>query len=189
MASNTATVETLTAEVRVLMVGSRQVTMSVYNQLDTAEYEDAELFGRVSPKDARPGYIYFAGKNRESGSLIRGHIPADKTAVQKENPDLWAAIRNYRSEAQHLSAFVKRHHEGLSYRCPEEDHSRCKIGICDFGGMNWDTRQIGAVEADIQRLRDQAAELQGIGDQEIAESLALAATVAALPLIVLAGLR
>jgi hypothetical protein len=33
-ASKTATVETLTAEVRVLMVGSRQVTMSVYGQLD-----------------------------------------------------------------------------------------------------------------------------------------------------------
>jgi hypothetical protein len=55
-ASKTATVETLTAEVRVLMVGSRQVTLSVYGQLDTAEYEDAELFGRVSPKAAEHGY-------------------------------------------------------------------------------------------------------------------------------------
>ena len=35
--TTTATVETLTAEVRVLMVGSRQVTLSVYNQLDMPE--------------------------------------------------------------------------------------------------------------------------------------------------------
>ena len=33
MASATATVETLTAEVRVLMVGKRQVTMSVFSML------------------------------------------------------------------------------------------------------------------------------------------------------------
>lgn len=48
----TATVETLTAEVRVLMVGSRQVTLSVFKQLDEVELEsdDGDHFqpwGRV----------------------------------------------------------------------------------------------------------------------------------------------
>jgi hypothetical protein len=51
--STTATVETLTAEVRVLMVGSRQVTLSVYGQLDEVGPEDIEPFGRVNPRDAR----------------------------------------------------------------------------------------------------------------------------------------
>jgi hypothetical protein len=50
--SATATVETLTGEVRVLMVGSRQVTLSVARQLDSFEYEDDESlnftpFGRI----------------------------------------------------------------------------------------------------------------------------------------------
>ncbi len=42
-----ATVEVLTAEVRVLMVGSRQVTMSVFGQLDRVDPRDVEPFGRV----------------------------------------------------------------------------------------------------------------------------------------------
>ena len=52
MSTDTATVETLTAEVRVLMVGNRQITLSVAKQLDRMDpYEyptDAfEPFGRV----------------------------------------------------------------------------------------------------------------------------------------------
>jgi hypothetical protein len=43
----TATVEVLTAEVRVLMVGSRQVTLSVARQLDWVERSELEPFGRV----------------------------------------------------------------------------------------------------------------------------------------------
>ena len=42
-----ATVETLTAEVRVLMVGSRQITLSVARQLDWIPLEDLTVFGRV----------------------------------------------------------------------------------------------------------------------------------------------
>ena len=42
-----AVVKVLTAEVRTLMVGSRQVTLSVYGQLDHAPPEYIEPFGRV----------------------------------------------------------------------------------------------------------------------------------------------
>lgn len=50
----TATVETLTAEVRVLMVGNRQVTLSVYKQLDEYLSEPGWVnFGRV-----RSGTLY-----------------------------------------------------------------------------------------------------------------------------------
>ena len=45
--SQTATVEVLTAEVRVLMVGSRQVTLSVARQLDEAEPDWILPFGRI----------------------------------------------------------------------------------------------------------------------------------------------
>ena len=56
MSTNTATVETLTAEVRVLMVGSRQITLSVarqldsYNIFDTYDHFDLDQFvpfGRI----------------------------------------------------------------------------------------------------------------------------------------------
>jgi hypothetical protein len=188
-ASKTATVETLTAEVRVLMVGSRQVTLSVYGQLDWAEYEDMEAFGRVNPRGAEYGYIYFVGRHRENGSLVRGSIPASKSAIQGENRDLWRAIGDCGSKGERLSEFIKQHHDGRSYRCSKEDHSQCEISVYDSAGGKWKRRQIDEVQTDVQRLRDQAAELQRIGDQEIAEALALAATAAALPLIVLAGLR
>ncbi len=48
MTTTAARVDLLTAEVRVLVVGSRQVTMSVFEQLDSVEPEAIEAFGRVS---------------------------------------------------------------------------------------------------------------------------------------------
>ena len=46
--SSTATVETLTAEVRVLMVGNRQITLSVAKQLDEVPIAEIEVFGASS---------------------------------------------------------------------------------------------------------------------------------------------
>ena len=46
--TQTATVETLTAEVRVLMVGSRQITPSVVKQLDRVNYERVALYTEAS---------------------------------------------------------------------------------------------------------------------------------------------
>jgi hypothetical protein len=63
--STTATVETLTAEVRVLMVGSRQVTLSVYNQLDEVPYADIEPYGRVRPRDAERGRVCVVGRDKQ----------------------------------------------------------------------------------------------------------------------------
>lgn len=80
MAGKTATVETLTAEVRVLVVGSRQVTMSVYNQLDHADFDQVEPFGRITPRDTRDG-IYVIGKHRDRGDLVRSWLPATPAAL------------------------------------------------------------------------------------------------------------
>ena len=49
--TETATVAVLTAEVRVLQVGRRQITMSVFRQLDRIDPEDIEPFGGVSDGD------------------------------------------------------------------------------------------------------------------------------------------
>ncbi len=50
MTTTTARVEVLTAEVRTLQVGARQVTLSVYNQLDRVALHTMTPFGRVSVK-------------------------------------------------------------------------------------------------------------------------------------------
>jgi hypothetical protein len=69
-----ATVEVLTAEVRVLMVGSRQVTLSVAKQLDQVDPDDIEPFGRIRTGARLPfaatGMIEVIGK-ADDGSLVR----------------------------------------------------------------------------------------------------------------------
>ena len=45
--SESASVEVLSAEVRVLQVGNGQITLSMYRQLDEATFERFEPFGRV----------------------------------------------------------------------------------------------------------------------------------------------
>lgn len=79
MSSNTATVETLTAEVRVLMVGSRQVTLSVYRQLDHVPgLKQMEAFGRVRGlKPVKDEYgngiieVEVVGRSLKTGELCR----------------------------------------------------------------------------------------------------------------------
>ena len=85
MASVTATVETLTAEVRVLMVGRRQVTMSVFRQLDTVDWKERktlELFGRVrgTRKDEKR-LLYVVGRVKDTGVLVRSNIHLDSNAA------------------------------------------------------------------------------------------------------------
>ena len=63
----TATVELLTAEVRVLQVGSRQVTLSVARQLDLVPLDALEPFGRVRTRDYDYAVI---GKHVLTGALV-----------------------------------------------------------------------------------------------------------------------
>lgn len=74
MPNETATVETLTAEVRVLMVGSRQITLSVARQLDEVAYWDITPFGRISlnikPEWGEKERIDVIGRDGH-GSLVR----------------------------------------------------------------------------------------------------------------------
>lgn len=76
----TATVEVLTAEVRVLMVGNRQVTLSVYRQLDIVSTGEIEPFGRVrdvkwyDDQDAEAEYIQVIGKQKPCGMSSDGEL-------------------------------------------------------------------------------------------------------------------
>lgn len=70
--TTTATVETLTAEVRVLTVGNRQVTVSVARQLDWFEVDDDEAqgftpFGRVRTGD-KSGERFEPCRQRDRGA-------------------------------------------------------------------------------------------------------------------------
>lgn len=76
---STATVQTLTAEVRVLQVGSRQVTLSVFRQLDSVPYDDLEPFGRVRD-GGRPHSIEVVGRHNGTGALVRSAVV---------DPELW----------------------------------------------------------------------------------------------------
>jgi hypothetical protein len=71
----TAHVETLTAEVRTLVVGSRQVTLSVLQQLDTVHPVAIDAMGRVRPRDASSDTVQVVGANRRTGELIRSWLP------------------------------------------------------------------------------------------------------------------
>lgn len=89
-ATKSAAAETLTAEVRVLMVGSRQVTMSVYSQLDYIDPEEIEPFGRVNPRDAEWWRTYVIGRNKKTGSLVRSSTLSEKGISRlKKGRSIW----------------------------------------------------------------------------------------------------
>jgi hypothetical protein len=71
--TETATVETLTAEVRVLMVGNRQITLSVFRQLDRVPLAEIQPFGRVNDGEARDG-TWVVGRSAVTGELVRTHV-------------------------------------------------------------------------------------------------------------------
>ena len=72
--TTTATVEVLTAEVRVLMVGSRQITRSVYRQLDIVPYDQVEAMGRVNERVAYADEGWIVGRDTLTGELVRAEL-------------------------------------------------------------------------------------------------------------------
>jgi hypothetical protein len=67
-----ARVQLLTAEVRTLVLGARQVALSVYAQLDECPPELIEPFGRVRPREAGRWHTYVIG--RVYGELVRSSV-------------------------------------------------------------------------------------------------------------------
>lgn len=72
--THTATVETMTAEVHVLKVGSRQVTLSVAKQLDLALVNDMKPMGRIRTVWDASFLIELIGRHSETGALVRAFV-------------------------------------------------------------------------------------------------------------------
>jgi hypothetical protein len=71
--SESASVEVLSADVRVIQVGNGQVTLSMYRQLDQAAFERFQPFGRVRDNERNPkkGMLQLVGRDTETGTLVR----------------------------------------------------------------------------------------------------------------------
>jgi HAMP domain-containing protein len=124
----TATVEVLTAEVRVLMVGSRQVTLSVSRQLDKIPWDQCEPFGRI--RDIRDNgdpdeKFTIIGKDQENGQLCRASI-------------YWM---DYRMERTKLAA-LKNHPAGY-------------VGFRYYNGESYSADEVEELEKEVQYLREE----------------------------------
>ena len=177
----TATVTALTAEVRVLMVGSRQITLSVARQLDYAAFGDMEPMGRCR---IAPEVTHLIGRHLVTGALVVCQMPWEVSFPPRLPRPLARAI----TLCKRLS------HQGVgrgvySFESPvgavgfaEDDRVRCAYdhwyqGQCD-PLMSASPETWGQVEALVRRHEQgQAAYNARI---EAAQEL---------PLIVLAGLR
>ncbi|MCX2712050.1 hypothetical protein [Mycolicibacterium sp. J2] len=91
-ASNTATVETLTAEVRTLVVGSRQVTLSVAKQLDYVPLDQLTVFGRIKLGPKEPENLVIGASSDGTLSLSNYSLFAKQPDwhVHLQIPDDWA---------------------------------------------------------------------------------------------------
>ena len=162
MPRTTATVEALTAQVRVLMVGSRQITLSVYWQLDDVDSDKVDVFGRVAPSQAEEGWTYAVGRHKESGDLVRCRVITSRQMMEKILYDEDAAIK-------------ARKEQGESYRRLAAYKNK------DVIPTDWTGMAIAAEEEVAQRTAARAVlEVKMETDAVVFENL---------PLIVLAGLR
>lgn len=177
MGTSTATIETLTAEVRVLMVGSRQVTLSVYRQLDHCLPDQVQPFGRVSDKHDESNSehgcprVFIVGCDITTGALVRskyfvGFRPErNKKLVQRRDTE------NRRSYGDDPRQSVKPFAEERRNEDRRQKHSRRALPA---GGV-W----MWAESTDEYEERLSAWQEAGSRYKEWTD----------LPLIVLAGLR
>ena len=89
MTTTAARVEVLTAEVRVLMVGSRQVTLSVFRQLDRVDSALIEPFGRVRDNPADPGSDRVVVVGRSARPADHGALARSSLSANYEHQQAW----------------------------------------------------------------------------------------------------
>lgn len=195
MAGTTASVEVLTAEVRTLMVGSRQVTLSVYRQLDEVPDQECEPFGRVRDAKDEPGgqAIHVVGRSKETGALVRSYRPQPwPNFAPVDAPE---AMGN--RWCHHYDAHV----DG-SQKCyfTNKSHGRPVACIATEGdtGVFWHVKRndhvyhSGAAGYWTFASDELAARAEQLAKEELADRRIIAqqhAEWSTLPLIVLAGLR
>lgn len=79
----TAHVEMLTASVKTLMVGSRQITLSIAKQLDVVPFEEVDVWGRIKIRDVNG--VDLIGIHRRTGNLVR----CFRRYVLSDDPENW----------------------------------------------------------------------------------------------------
>lgn len=171
-----AIVTTLAAEVRVLMVGSRQVTLSVARQLDRVELSQIQPFGRVRLSDGE----MVIGRSCRDGSLVLASFDLIQGVPYVDdddlNPDVGSKLTVCAAAASRdeyisvkLGDRLIRLNEDAVERCTE--HQR-------FGSERCKGWTAAGHEAHIQAVID-------VWDAQVA----MHRRASELPLIVLAGLR
>lgn len=88
----TATVQTLAAEVRVLVVGKRQITTGIARQLDVVKPDELEPLGRVEARaiGGSPAYcVYVVGRSLATGALVRARA---HTGTEPAVHAAWSAL-------------------------------------------------------------------------------------------------
>lgn len=189
--TKTATVEALTAEVRALMVGSRQITLSVYRQLDTVRVDRIEPFGRVRDdrdKSLDHGDIQLVGRDREDGALIRACVRVPG----------WHSYEDAPAAFNHWVWHRRRYEVHKGWRpvsgdwVPAARHDSHTLWWQFRCGSNWDYHPPGCGGKDKCDLSMLEAEWQPDAQIELQDLAAQQSDydeMAALPLIVLAGLK
>jgi hypothetical protein len=71
--TESASAEVLSAQIRVIQVGSGQITRSMYRQLDKVSPERFEAFGRVKDNKLKSGegVLHLVGRDTKTGALVR----------------------------------------------------------------------------------------------------------------------
>jgi hypothetical protein len=108
--SESASVEVLTAEVRVLQVGTGQITRSMYRQLDGATLERFEPFGRVRDNRRKPrdGVLQLVGRDTRTGALVR-HDAYPPDWSERAGPPEFAHWLLHQAERSGYQTEVARH--------------------------------------------------------------------------------
>lgn len=121
-AGHEAHVQVLTAEVRTLVIGSRQVTKTVYDQLDMVPPGAIEPFGRVNWGETNQK-IWIVGRHTTTGALVRSFVfrrsadlDGDGYLYEGRVGASWTSRTRYRfwrsdvdvyGQRQHLTELVK----------------------------------------------------------------------------------
>lgn len=173
-----ALVETLTAEVRVLVVGSRQVTAGVASQLDQVHYADLRPFGRINLRDE----TRIIGARRSDNALVTSHFPGRPVGPPVLAADhtlsiRWCACRRRNRDGR----YGLRWHDGRDFLALESDieWAARAHGLAGLGECAWET---DSTEECWRRALDAAYEIRQDLDRQHQEATAL-------PLIVLASMR
>jgi hypothetical protein len=211
--TNTATVQALTAEVHVLMVGSRQVTLSVARQLDVIPLSGLTPFGRVRLKSDEYPDDWIVGANVVTGALCLSHAryEVDKRAFipLDDDPNRLKPLRcrnqqpsgdGYRQPSDEIrlsfdgwpivlrDSDTEDRHAAYSHAChytrPDHDPTACNHPGCE--GFHCDE---ACKTWDPRDYHDDIALAVAAHQLRCQEDQDRVTAAKALPLIVLAGLR